>query len=215
MSSSEPSLEDEIRRIAGIADSCPPKFQERCFELLLEDLLTRRSSVKPPGRIQTPKTPDDSPGDEPTPLPPRDPEPPVDNSSDIVDGDLHVKAKSFMKKQGVSIGDLNEVLYKEDGQFLPLYEDLKSTKMSESQIRIALLCALRQGLSSGTFEFDGEEVRKECVSRKCYDPSNFTTNFKNSAGFFDGFDKYDKASPMVRLSEDGRAALANLIRELA
>jgi hypothetical protein len=53
------------------------------------------------------------------------------------------------------------------------------------------------------------------VSGKCYDRSNFTTKFKNSAGYFDGFDKYDKASPIVRLSEDGRAALANLITKLA
>ena len=41
-----------------------------------------------------------------------------------------------------------------------------------------------------------------------------SANFKHSASLFDGFEKYDKQSPAIRLSEEGRMALAQVINEL-
>ena len=46
------------------------------------------------------------------------------------------------------------------------------------------------------------------------DLANFAANFKNNSTLFDGFEKYDKKRPRIRLSEDGRKELAELIREL-
>jgi hypothetical protein len=87
--------------------------------------------------------------------------------------------------------------------------------LSESQVRIALLSALRNGLENGDFEFDGEAVREECNTRKGYDPSNFAANFKNSSDLFDGFEKYERSNPVVKLSEDGKKKLGDLVRALA
>ena len=49
--------------------------------------------------------------------------------------------------------------------------------------------------------------------RKCYDPTNFTKNFRGSTNLFDGFEAYDKNMPL-KLSEDGRKELAEVIKEL-
>ena len=133
---------------------------------------------------------------------------------DLAIRDVHVKARKFLEKYGKTIADLNQIFYKEAGELRPLYEDLKTTRTSESQTRIALLHALLSGINAGKFQFDGEEVRKECQVRKCYDAGNFSANFKNSAALFDGFEKYDKQSPVIRLSEAGREALSKVIVEL-
>jgi hypothetical protein len=46
------------------------------------------------------------------------------------------------------------------------------------------------------------------------DGNNFPANFKNNSSLFDGFDKYDKSQPLIKLSEAGRKTLASLIAEL-
>ena len=213
MAKKSDDLRGQVLEIAEIAKACPEAFQERCFELLLQDLLSHRRTAAPV-REQVPDAPDDLGSKNADQALPEDPRPPVDTSTDLSESDLHVKAKNFMKKQGLSIDDINQLFYREDGDVLPLFDDLKTTKMSESQIRIALMQALRTGLESGAFEFDGEEVRAECQLRKAYDPSNFTANFKNNAELFESFEKYDKASPTIRLSEVGKSRLADLAREL-
>ena len=70
------------------------------------------------------------------------------------------------------------------------------------------------GMHSGEFEFNGEEVREECQLRKCYDAANFTATFKNRKEFFEDFTKYNKKSPIIYLSSEGKLELAEVIRQL-
>ena len=95
-----------------------------------------------------------------------------------------------------------------------MYDDLKTTKASESQIRIALLHSLLKGLHTGDFEFNGESVREEAQVRKCYDQANFAAVFKNNKELFEGFAKYSKTSPIIRLNADGKSKLAEVIKDL-
>jgi hypothetical protein len=76
-----------------------------------------------------------------------------------------------------------------------------------------LLKALVNALSSGEFQANVEEIRSECQIRKCYDTNNWNNNFQNNASLFD-FGKYTKDLKTVRLSEDGKKELAELIGEL-
>ena len=193
----------KVREFVGIAKECPQHLQEKCFEVLLADYL---SSSRPPYAATKPPaaTADEAPKEKP----------PAPEQADIQETGLHIKARKFLAKYSVSVGDLNQILYREGDQFLPLYEDLKTTRAAESQIRVGLLHALVSGLQTGEFQFDGEEVRKECQQRKCYDAANFTANFKNNASLFDGFSRYAAKSPTIRLSHNGRQELAELIREL-
>ena len=128
--------------------------------------------------------------------------------------DVHVKARRFLEKYGRTIAELNQLFYKEGEELMPLYEDLKTTKITESQIRLALLAALKEGIKTGDFVFNGESVRTDCQVRKCYDQANFAATFKRNATLFDGFEAYDSESPKVRLSESGKEFLSGLIVEL-
>jgi hypothetical protein len=212
-------LKTDVLELAAIAKECPEGLKERCFELLLTHYLKQVETETTGAPVTASRTA--VPAAAPPMMPPAKngvsdaaSAPDVLSDHDLTVRDVHVKARKFLEKYQKTIGDLNQILYKEGDELRPLFEDLKTTKTSESQIRIALLEALNSGIKSGEFQFDGEEVRKECQARKCYDAGNFSANFKNSAILFEGFEKYDKQSPTIRLSEQGRMALAQVIDEL-
>ena len=202
-------LKKKIREFSDIAKTCPDNLQGICFELLLKEYLEQRK--QPTGKKpqnEKPASADDNSQNEVAG------EGEDQDQEDFATTDLHVKTRKFLSDQNLSIDHINQIFYKEGEKVEPLFDDLKTTKLAESQIRIALLQALKNSISTGNFEFDGEEVRSETELRKCYDSKNFTANFKNSKNLFDGFDKYDKKSPKIKLSKDGRDELANIIRDL-
>jgi hypothetical protein len=204
-------LKDKVEEFAEIAKGLPDNLQVVCFELLLKHHLDAAGG-RPPKVID--------PAPEPAPgtgtVPPVQVTPPAEAGSkqeDLKPTDLHLKAKKFLEKHALSIDHLNNLFFKEDGVLKPLYEDLKTTRMSESQIRITLLIALRCAISTGEFEATIEAVKQECTERKCYDGGNFGNNFNNNKSLFD-FDKFAKGITSVKLSEPGRKELADVIQEL-
>lgn len=208
-------LKQKIAEFVALAKDCPENLQEKCFAVLLDDYLQQTRTKRSSGAAEekqagagadADKKADTDKKDEPDKKKPR--------QEDIADVDLHVKARQFLKKEGLSINQINQLFYKEEGSFLPLYDDLRTTKGSESQIRIALLHALLNGMHKGDFEFNGESVREEAQARKCYDAPNFTTHFKNSKELFEGFTEYNKASPILKLNAAGKAKLAEVIKDL-
>lgn len=206
-------LKKEVKKIVDITKECPENFQQACFEILLRDFLESRKrdegkSKEIPGSPER-KSKDTTIEEKAAPAT----EVASDQGSDLTSSELHVKARKFMEKYGISIEQLNQLYYKEGDNILPLFDDLKTTRTSESQIRVALLIALVNALSSGEFEADVEKVRSECQARKCYDMNNWGNNFQNNASLFD-FEKYKKGLKTVRLSEAGKKELADLIEEL-
>lgn len=193
-------IDAKVKEFVKLAESCPENLQEKCFELLLSKYLDQVFG-KPSAQFEDVDQDDAARNKEKT-------------QEDLSETDLHVKARKFLEKNSLTIGDINQIFYKEGDEILPLYEDLKSTKASECQIRIGLLMALKNGIKTGNFEFDGEAVRQECRTRKCYDESNFATNFRSSKDLFESFDKYKKMSPTVRLSAEGKTSLGELVKEL-
>lgn len=197
-------LKKKIAEFAEIAKSCPENLQEKCFEILLDnylDTLTRAETTAvsvTAGRVKKEE----------------EKEKQRVKQQEITQADLHVKSRRFLKKYNVTLDEINQIFYKEGDKLSPLFDDLKTTKSSESQIRIALLKALEIGLIDGEFSFNGEEIRHECEIRKCYDRANFTSIFKKNAELFYKFEKYTKTSPRIKLSEKGFEQLAELIKEL-
>jgi hypothetical protein len=209
-------LKSDVLEIVAIAKACPENLEERCFELLLVRYLEGLGTPLPGNKIENLAAP-------PAPQVQHNHANHSDNSGgtdgtasgeDLTLPDVHVKARKFLEKYGRSITDLNQLFYKENGELKPLYEDLKTTKITESQMRIALLAALKEGITTGEFVFDGEAVRDECQVRKCYDKANFATIFKRNAALFDAFNSYTPESPKIRLSESGKELLSGLIVEL-
>ena len=201
-------IRDKILEIADIAGSCPENLQGICFEALLKHYLAGFTlPARPIGAVETPQ------GREELEQPIGVSESAIRRQDDIRDTDLHVKVKRFMQKENVPITKLNDLFYKEGEAILPLYEDLRTTKTSSSQIRIALLRSLLSSFQTGEFEADVEGIRQECIERKCYDVGHFVQYFRSSSDLFD-FEKFDKTTKTIRLSDSGRKALADLIKEL-
>lgn len=204
-------LKERVLEIVSIVKECPENLQPLCFELLLRDYLEGRqrppiappSPASPPPPAEQPQAQDSIAAGETS-----------TGQQDLKAGDLHVKVRKFMERHSITLDHLNQLFYKDGGEIKPLYEDLKTTRMAESQIRAALLHALLSAMRSGEFVADGEAVRAEVQQRKAYDKANFAANFKNNTTLFEGFESYVKANPL-RLSEDGRKELAELIKELA
>ena len=206
-------MKEKILEIAEMAKARPENLQTICFELLLKDYLNSRAEDR-----------------EEQSHPPEPPKPKAEpaleeegaavavegigkGQDDLSEGDLHVKARRFLEKNSLTVGQLNNLFYKDNGQIRPLYEDLKTTRVAECQVRVALLHALWRAIETGDFECDVETVRTDCDARKCYDSSNWGNNFKNNAGLFD-FETFNKSIKRLRLSEGGKKELANLIKEL-
>lgn len=198
-----------------------------CFEMLLKDALEKRHGSRkslthpsaPPA--QEPKAEKGASSSTPSgdstesaviPVPGAQPK--VNGGSDITMSDLHMKVKRFLDKGGLTLEDINNVFYKEGDKFELLVTDFGATTMSGGQIRIACIQALQRALIDGEFATTVEAVREECKMRKCYDRPNFTTNFKNSAAHFD-FGEWTKDVTELRLSEDGKKALAEVIKSLS
>jgi hypothetical protein len=206
-------LKTDVLEIAEIAKACPDNLQERCFELLLSRYLEGLAPTAPAKNGKTEQSLPPNKGNDSTESAPN-PNSNGNADQDLALADLHVKARKFLEKYQRTIADLNQLFYKDGDELKPLYEDLKTTKVSESQIRIALLAALKEGIQTGDFIFDGEAVRSECQVRKCYDKANFAATFKRNATLFDGFEAYDSEASKIRLSESGKEMLSGLIVEL-
>ncbi|MEK6227574.1 MAG: hypothetical protein AABM40_14935 [Chloroflexota bacterium] len=203
------TLAAQIRKIAAFVGELPEALQLRAFELLVSELLAERrdrTAQRIPAKAE----------DTVLHKEPEETEPDIETKTgeDLVPADVHLKVKKFLEKYALSMDDLNQVFYKESGQVTPLYEDLKTTKLSTMQVRLALLMALQDAIGDGDFSVSGEDVREACKTRKCYDVANYSKNFTASANFFDGLERYDKDNPILRLSEQGKAALADLVKEL-
>ncbi len=206
-------IKEKILEIVEIAKTCPENLQAICFETLLKYYLEKQSSLPAKGRkdltAEIPK-----PGETETESSGRKSKiQPEGKQEDIKESDLHLKARKFMEKEGVTITEINNLFYKEGDRILPLFDNLKTTRMAESQVRVTLLQCLVNALTAGDFQTQLENVRTECTERKCYDGGNFLTNFRNNRTLFDS-EKIDRKITSLRLSEAGKKELAKIIKEL-
>ncbi|KVN39283.1 hypothetical protein WJ63_31145 [Burkholderia pyrrocinia] len=216
------SLKEEVKEIVEIVTLVPDEHKALCFEILLKDALAKRHSS--PKHAPHPPTPEPQTAKS---LAPTDDvsntddqkahavggQPKVNEGSDIVTSDLHMKTKKFMSSNGLTLENINNVFYKEGDKFELLITDFGATNMTEGQIRIAQMQALHHALVDGEFTTTVEAVRDECKMRKCYDSANFSRNFRVNAATFD-FPEWSKDIAELRLSEEGKKSLAEVIKAL-
>lgn len=208
-------LKEEIKNIIEIVQQCPEKFQEKCFDMLLNQYLSdinKNNENSKPIAVKTnteEETISESAVGEGIACE-------SSTNDEIKISDFHIKIQKFLSNNAISITDINNLYYKDNNRLLPLYETLGSTKMSECQMRITLLTAFENSFSdnNGEMYFNGEIVRSRCQELKCYDGANFSTILKKNSVFFDNFgDKYDK-NVNYNLSVEGKKELAKVIMEL-
>ena len=122
-------MKEKILEITEIARACPENLQTICFELLLKDYLSSRAQEREgqshsPEPLKRTAQPAQEEAGSPTAA-----EGIGKGQDDLSEGDLHVKARRLLEKNSLTVGQLNNLFYKENGQILPLYEDLKTAPM--------------------------------------------------------------------------------------
>lgn len=187
-------LKEEIKEIGKIAESVPEAFKEKCFEILLNHLLSEQTSAAAP-----PPPPAGS-NDNPPPKP----------------GNIalpsHVKA--FMRRKDVSQEQIEALVMIEDDEFHFIKEP-EHGQAAKGQMDWALLIALKNGIQNNTLKADPEEIRSMVQEKGFYDSPNFAKNFKKekNAALFKG--PLERQGVAQALSLDGETALAELIKELS
>ena len=142
------SIKSKVKEFSAIAKECPDNLQQKCFEILLSDYLEQVHDKNIDNRVDRKSVDVKQPNKGTT-------KKQKEEDQDIVKGDLHVKARHFLKTKKLTLAQINQLFYKEGDSFLPLFDDLVTTQACESQIRIAILQALRSALLSGDFNFNG------------------------------------------------------------
>lgn len=196
-------LKKQILEIVEIVKTCPPNLQEKCFEMLLQSAI--QSNKLPEVKVSKVDI------DEALETPAITPVVNISSGAEIEMKDLHTKAKRFVPKD-LSLEEINNIFYKENGDFLPLYDDLKSPKIAEAQIRVALMEALKNGLKTGDFSFNVQTIRKLCETYKCYDGSNFAANFKTNK---QNFNEDYTTNGNMSLTSKGKEEMVKIAKELA
>jgi hypothetical protein len=203
-------LKERVLELASIAKECPENLQQICFEVLLKHELLPKGA--PPPNVP-PKPPEVAEPERSKQEPKSVVESAANSQDDLSSADLHLKVRRFLEKGDLSVDHLNQLFYKEGDAILPLYDDLKTVRTSESQIRITILQCLLNAIRTGDFQTTVEAAREEATTRKCYDKNNWGNNYSNNAALFD-FDKYTRNVKTITLSDQGKTELANVIKEL-
>lgn len=188
-------LKEEIKEIGKIASSVPEAFREKCFEVLLNHLLT--------GQAQTPPPP-------PPPPLKQDKSPP--HRTGAISLPSHVKA--FMRRKGVTQEQIEAIVMLEGDEFHFIKEP-EHGQAAKGQIEWALLLALKNGILNNTLKADPEDIRSMVQEKGFYDSANFAANFKKQkyASLFRG--ALERQGEAQALSTEGETALADLIKELS
>lgn len=187
-------LKDEIKEIVEIAASVPENFREKCFEVLLNHLLSGKHQKVP--LVAAPEEKASPPGREQIlALPP------------------HVRA--FMRRKGITQEQITAIIMLDEDGSVHFLKEPAHGQVTKGQNEWALLIALKNGILNNALKADPEEVRSIVQEKGFYDPANFAANFKKAkyAELFRApLEPQGSSQP---LSSDGESALADLIKVLA
>lgn len=189
------TLEEKIKEILKLVKLCPLPLQERCFEILLTDTLSKNTKTNAPKQEEGGENRVVDSGINPTD-----------------DQEISKRAKAFAASHDLQLPQLQSVFGFDDMGVVTIeVADLKVKKTSQLQRRLALLIGVRHQFMEGKFDVPVEELREMCVTYGCYDPANFLANLKNAKSIFAGY----KTTGTNRLSPVGKKEAGVLVGELA
>lgn len=183
-------LKNEIKEISEIAASVPEAFREKCFELLLNHVLSGEESKSPPPLVKDKTQQTDSPG---------------------IAVPSHVKA--LMRRRNITQNQIDSLVML-DGDDLHFIKEPSHNEASRGQNEWALLLALKNGILNNSLKADPEEVRSLVQEKGFYNANNFSSNFKKAkyAAYFKS--ALEPQGVVQPISQEGEKALAELISSL-
>ena len=200
-------LKEEIKEIAAIAADVPEPFRDKCFEILLNNLIGKPAPVplgKPAAATLEDQPSGSSSGDGGV----------AANPADGTTLPKPSQIRVFMTKTGTTEDELKKVVMFDDGK-IHFIREPDSAKIAQGQIEWALLLALKNAFERNEFTADPEDVRSICQEKGFYDNNNFSANFKKpkNAELFRG--AMEGQGEAQALTSEGHTALARVIKTLA
>jgi hypothetical protein len=202
-------LKAEIKEISEIAQSVPEQFRDRCFDLLLSNLLNGEGRSDSRARR-------------------RDAEDGTDKGGATKDEGLKFGATAgkhskipittqvrvLMKKTGVTEEQLETILLYDNGE-VHFIKEPKPKGITTGQMEWALMLALKNAILNDSLSTDPEEVRSVCQDKGYYDKGNFSGVFKSAKNAKMFKKALVSQGPAQPLSNNGQDALGDLIKRLA
>lgn len=109
----------------------------------------------------------------------------TNNGSDVGTGLPH-KAQIWMKQNGISEQQLQQVFHLDGGNAEVIAADIPGKNKKEKTLNAYTLVGLSRLLASGDSAFDDKSARALCVSSGCYDASNHAATMKDKGNTFTG-----------------------------
>jgi hypothetical protein len=111
-------------------------------------------------------------------------------SSDITDGeedvDLPIRARGWLKQNGILIEQIQQVLHLSSGQVEVIASDIPGSSTKERTVNAYVLAGLAKFLLSGEMKFDDKFAREVCAKSGCFDATNHSTYLKGRGNLFTG-----------------------------
>jgi hypothetical protein len=125
-------------------------------------------------------------------------------------GALPLRARAWMKQNGVSAAELQQVFHITDGAVEVIASHMPGKNKKEQTYSAYILTGLGQLLLTGNPSFQDKPARGLCETSGCYDSANHSTHLNNRGNEFTG----TKDKGWV-LTAPGLKRAAAIIKELA
>jgi hypothetical protein len=147
-------IKDKLNEVIAIAETCPDKYQVKCFEVLLSSLVRAEAEVPIKGDAITTSQAGDK------------------------------AAPAFFARQNITEEEWQKVFHFDGTTYSIIVDDLKETTRSKKQVKLALLDGIKELLTSGIATVIKDDLIESCKKYDAYDSPNFATHMKRQKSFF-------------------------------
>jgi len=147
-------IKDKLNEVVAIAETCPEKYQVKCFEILLSSLVRAEVEVPVTGAAVTPGQA----------------------------GEKAVPA--FFAHQNITEEEWQKVFHFDGTTYSIIVDDLKETTKSKKQVKLALLEGIKVLLTSSVATIVKGDLMELCKKYDAYDSSNFAVHMKKQKSLF-------------------------------
>lgn len=150
------TAKQHLNDVIEIADKCPEKYQEKCFEVLLESLVSGKSITPVTEAVPGVTSPQEIP----------------------------ITASNFFSQNNIAQEQWERIFHFDGNVCNVIVQDLKERPVSGKQIKLALLLGIKNQFETRTPSISKDELINMCKHYATYDSGNFSVHMKKQKNLF-------------------------------
>ena len=147
-------IKDKLNEVVAIAETCPEKYQVKCFEILLSSLVRAEVEV------------------------------PVTDAAVTTGQSGEKAVPAFFAHQNITEEEWQKVFHFDGTTYSIIVDDLKETTKSKKQVKLALLEGIKVLLTSSVATIVKGDLLELCKKYDAFDSSNFAMHMKKQRNLF-------------------------------